>query len=155
MNILGFEDKYTEELEVALLNLFPEAYINVNNLYSSIPMKHGVDYDFVVTSMRLQSDLRTSARKENCGLAVMTYYRQKNIPAVCMSSYHHNDQEISFADHVLRQKSLRILHTVNKTSVQGWVHGLQESFASQSQHDYWTKRPRTGIRSAIQEWIPQ
>jgi CheY-like chemotaxis protein len=150
MTILAFEDKHYQTLETALYLLFPEAEVHVQTDYNTAALQYlsfGEDSaDIIITDMMMPrgDDL------EYCGAAIMMHADEHDIPCVCLSASHHHDKEVDFGNHLLRKAGWEMVDEVDKSSPEGWIESLKFSFGGV--HDYWTTRPRTGIRSAIHEW---
>jgi len=151
MTIVGFEDQYPEALKTALFALFPEAEIEIGEEYDRI-LIDALSPDFVVTDMMMPTSIK-SRDIEYAGVAVMLRCMDKDIPAVCISSLYHHDPRCNFGNHLLRQAGLEMVDEVDKDIPKAWIEALRKSF--RGHHDHWTHRPRTSIRSAIQEYVPQ
>lgn len=149
MTIFGFEDVYATNLKIALQVLFPDADIEVFEMYSNaVPL--GTP-DLVVTDMMMPSSIK-SKDLDYCGAAIMLKCMKKATPAVCLSASRHHDIEVNFGNHLLRAVDLEMVDEVDKRTPKGWIEGLQQSFY---RGHHWATKPRTGIRSAIQEYVPQ
>jgi hypothetical protein len=157
MDILAFEDSKYEALETALYLLFPGAEsINIETEYDPMSLDHYTDgirrppVDFVVTDMMMPTTQKSRGVQSYAGVPIMLQCMEEDIPAVCISSAYHHDEHVNFANHMLRKVGLEMVDQTNKSTPEGWIESLKFSFGGV--HDYWTTRPRTAIRSAIQEW---
>jgi len=158
MDILAFDDTDFDTLETALYLLFPEASVHIETEYQDMVLDHYTDgirtepVDFIVTDMMMPTNSKTRATQAYSGVPIMLHCKENGIPAVCLSSNHHHDAHVNFANHMLRKVGLEMVDQVDKSTPEGWIDALQASF--NANHDHWTERPRTAIRSAIQEWHP-
>lgn len=150
MTIFGLEDMYNANLKTALKLLFPEADIEVFKTYMNVvPFGRA---DLVVTDMMMPTGLK-SRDLEYAGAAAMLKCMKRDTPAVCLSASYHHAEEVNFGNHLLRAVDLEMVDEVDKKTPKGWLNGLKSSFRGHV--DHWTVKPRTGIRSAIQGYVPQ
>lgn len=150
MTILAFEDKHYDTLETALYLLFPGAEIHVETDYNTAALQYfsfgEESADIIITDMMMPR----GESLEYCGAAIMLYADKQDIPCVCLSASHHHDDDVDFGNHLLRKAGWEMVDKVDKSTPEGWIEALQSSF--NANHSHWTERPRTSIRSSIQEW---
>lgn len=149
MDILAFERDNPDVLEETLETIFPGADLNINTMFSIIPLKYGNEEDLVITQMKLPVDYPTEHDLQNAGLSAMIYCRNQGIPAVCMTSKRKYNAGLTFPKDVLERAGVRMVNNVDKSAPEGWTRGLQDSFSMDINN--WTKRPGPSIRSPIQE----
>lgn len=140
MYILLFEDSYLDVLQDVAESLWPGAEIEALEVYEDVPLDLALEFedlDLVITDMMMPTGLK-SRDLDYAGVPVMIWAKENGVPALCISSLDHHDEEVNFGNHVLRQAGMEMIDEVEKSEVESWKTALREHW---SEEKYWSVPP--------------